>query len=537
MRRRTYRLDWPILLVAACVVIPLYWPSLRFDLFQDDYFLLRPWSPDHLTSVVTGPWFGPGTGNLYRPFAIYFFKAIFFTFGLNTRALHLLPFVTMTVLAWLIGRFVRRETGSLPLGATAAFVYAIHPATATAIGPWIANQYQGVVSGMVLVSLLWWQYCRQRQWPVWVPLLVPIIIGGFTKETGLMIPLILAALHGVRARWLGDIGPVRRWPIAAGLAVFGSLIAWRAVMLGTLGLSELPPGDVILSQLVEGPYAVLFEPSRLTASWGKYVFAATALVLVAAAFRSLVTRAPKGVAALALTGTVVLAAAAFPTSVVFSRDRLAPHDVGAVLILTAGLAAIAPRVRAALRLPTLAAVVVVLVATAGMTRDAIWRFHPCNSDTVQHPEGLLDEVRQPPPEMLHWLHTLPKPCAAATHVPFFRATSRITWGVAERLAAPGDVIQAWITPRVVALLDRRGTGVTVEIRHPGASPEFPVRIRVWTNEGEQPDVVLTSPAWRAVRLALAPTFLTWLRQMHRLELRSSPEFVPGLEMRPLDVVY
>lgn len=537
MRHTSYRLDWPILLLAVCVVTALYWPSLHFDLFQDDYVLLRPWSPDHLVGVLTGPWFGPGTGNLYRPFAIYLFKGIFFTFGLNTRALHVLPLVTMTVLSWLIGRFVRRETGSLRLGATGAFVYAIHPATATAIGPWIVNQYQGEVSGMVLMSLLWWQYCRQRSWPTWLPLLVPIIIGAFTKETGLMIPLILAGLHAARTRWFGDVGPARRWPIVAGLAVFACLIAWRAVMLGTMGLGDLPPGDVILSQWVEGPYAVLFYPSRLTTSWGIYVYGAAAVILVAAALHSLVTRAPKGVAALALTGVVVLAAAAFPTSVVFSRDRLTPHGVGAVLILTAGLAGIAPRLRTGLKAPSLAAAVVVLAATVGITSDAIWRFNPCNSDTVQRPEGLLDEVRQPPPEMLRWLRALPKPCAAATHAPFYRATSRITWGVAERQVAPGDVVQAWIRPRVVALLDRRGTSVIVELRYPGASPDLPVRISVWTNDGAQPDVILTSPEWRTVRLALSPTFLTRLRQMHRLEMRSSPELVPGLEMRPLDVVY
>jgi hypothetical protein len=29
--------------------------SLTFDLFEDDYVLLRPWSADHLAAVWSGP--------------------------------------------------------------------------------------------------------------------------------------------------------------------------------------------------------------------------------------------------------------------------------------------------------------------------------------------------------------------------------------------------------------------------------------------------------------------------------------------------
>jgi hypothetical protein len=43
---------------------------------------------------------------------------MFFTFGLNTSALHLLPLVTMTGVGWLLGRW-SEGAGSAALGAIA----------------------------------------------------------------------------------------------------------------------------------------------------------------------------------------------------------------------------------------------------------------------------------------------------------------------------------------------------------------------------------------------------------------------------------
>jgi hypothetical protein len=39
---RSYWLDWPLFLLAVALVLPLYWQTLRYDLFQDDFWLLRP---------------------------------------------------------------------------------------------------------------------------------------------------------------------------------------------------------------------------------------------------------------------------------------------------------------------------------------------------------------------------------------------------------------------------------------------------------------------------------------------------------------
>jgi len=532
-----FRLDWPLALLAAVIVLPLYWPSLTFDLFDDDYLLLRPWPPEHLVGVLTGPWFVAIDPDYYRPVAIYIYKAMFWTFGLNTRALHVIPLVIMTMLAWLVGRVVRRETGSVSLGAVATGLYAIHPITVAAVGPWIVNQYQGVVSLMVLLSLLWWQRCRDQPWPHWLPLLIPITIGAFTKETGLMIPLMIIAIHRLREWWLEDIRPAGMAIMLAGVAAFVGLNLWRFEALGTFGPVLGVSSAAVARQFLRGPFDALFEPRNITTPWWKYVFAGSAAVLAIAAGHAVVTRARNGIAALAITGMVILIAASVPTSLVYSRDRLTPHGTGAVLLLTAGVAVLSSRLRGRWRIASLLAAAIPVAVSIGINRDALWRFEPCSTAWLENPAALFDEPRQPAPEMVRWLRTVRGSCAVERPPPFFRATSRITWGVSERETAPGVFVHAWIRPRVVALLDRRGTSVIVELRHRGAAADRPVAIELWTNGTDPTDVALTSGAWTKVRLPLTQGLHTWLRQMHRLEMRAAADAVPGLEMRPLDVVY
>ena len=73
------------------------------------------------------------------------------------------------------------------------------------------------------MTLLMWQTCRERRWPYWVPLLIPIIFAAFTKESGLMIPLMIVAIHWGRARWLRE--PV--FPGQSLILARGSVSFWR----------------------------------------------------------------------------------------------------------------------------------------------------------------------------------------------------------------------------------------------------------------------------------------------------------------------
>lgn len=538
MQHSRFRFDWPILLLAAVVVLAVYWPSLQFDLFEDDYFLLRPWPPEHLDQVWTGPWLMEDQPDYYRPLAIYMYKAMFYTFGLNTQALHLVPLFTMTVIAWLIGRVVSRETGSMPIAATAAVCYVIHPATATAIGPWISNQYQGLISGALLVTLLMWQSCRERRWPYWLPLLVPVVFAAFTKESGLMIPLMIVAMHWVRAWWTRDVPAPARAVVIGGLGVFVGLNAWRLVLLGwSLGAGAAVSLRQAFRNFVAGPFVVLLDPLRGWTPALDVVFVSASLLLTGAALWALVRRTPRQAAALAVMGLVVLLLASIPTGVVFSRERLTPHGAAVVLIWAGGLAALAPHLTRRRRVAALTLGAVAMVASVGLTRQAIDDFNPCMSRTLDDPDFLFHESRQPPPELVQWIKDLPRPCNPDTLTPLYKSAAIITWGVAERHFRPNDIIQRWWRARVVALITKHAAGVVATVRHPDASAAHPVEVRLAASGGPEVVVTLTSPTWYTVQASFAPTLRTWLRQMNRLEMHHDARSDRALEMRPLRVVY
>jgi len=538
---RHFRFDWPLLVLAAGLVLPLYWPTLRYDLFQDAFLLLRPWPPDHLVASWFGGWFVAENRDFYRPFAVLMYRAMFFPFGLNTRVLHILPLITMAVVAWMLGRFVRRETGSWSLGIVATVLGVVHPTSTVAVGPWLANQYQGLISGALLATLLWWQTARTRSWPWSLPLLVPMIVGAFTKETGLMIPAVLVTIAVARAWWTRDLPPPPRWFIVGGLATFAALNLWRIWMLGGLG----GDGGIAIwfyaEQYYNGWYATLFTPIRLTAPIvAKWTFAILSALLVAGGSLAVLRRQRGPAAMLILTGAIILGAAALPTSIIFSRDRLTPHAVGAVLMITGGFAFARQHLAGRARGLLVAGSLAFLWSSTVLTQAAITRFGPCNSVQLSDPDMLLDEPRSTPPELIRWLHLIAsEPCDPNTHAPFFRATSRITWGVIE-YGGDRPVYErrhVWARSRVVALLDARGTHVNVEIRHPGATPEHPVIIHIAPEGSAELHVVLATPEWKRLTVPLGTTWRTWTRQMHRLRLEADPDVPPGLEMRPLDVVY
>lgn len=534
--------DLPYLLLAAACVLPLYWPSLRYDLFQDDFYLLRPWPPEHLIGVWTGGWFVPEAQDFYRPFAIWLYKALFYPFGLNTRVLHVLPLLILSVLAWMVGRFVRIETGDTRLGALAVVLTVVHPMTTVAAGAWIANQYQTLVGIGMMGTLLWWQYCRDRSFVWWWPLVLPVILAAFTKETGLMVPLIVVAIHTGRTLWVRDLAaPARWWYLAAVGSLFVALLGWRTLMLGGVGAYDpSTPRSVIIDQYFNAYWAVLFEPVRMVdAAITKWLFAGASLLGTCAGLFALLRRRPTVPATLALEGLVILAAMAIPTAVVFSRDRLMPHPIGAVLMLTAG-AALAARLSTAWRAIAGATATVGLVTGVMLASTALTRFGPCRSVQLADPYSLLDEARTVPPEMIRWLDFLRKNgCSAATHAPLFTATQRLTWGVREQDGhlPTYDRRHVWARPRIVALIDQRAVQVIVRARHPGASATSPVPIHLVGDGGTEFTVDLVSPEWRDILVPLSSTLLTWTRQMHRLELTVPEEFVPGVEMRPLDLIY
>lgn len=107
----------------------------------------------------------------------------------------------------------------------------------------------------------------------------------------------------------------------------------------------------------------------------------------------------------------------------------------------------------------------------------------------------------------------------------------------ERQFRPDDVIQRWWRSRVVVLVTKHATGIVAELRHPDASPEHPVVVRLYPSGGPDVEVTLTAPMWHTVQASLAPTIHTTIRQMHRLDMYGESPGNRALEMRPLRVLY
>jgi hypothetical protein len=197
-------LPW-LILVSAAVVTLLYGSTLRFDLFWDDFSVLRPWHAHELSSALTGSYRPHDPDALfYRPLASLYYAAAFELFGLNTRALHVLPIVNLTVIAVLVGVYTYRATRRRLLACLAAAVYAGHPTVADAIGPWIAIQYHGFLTIAALGVLLATQRDSTRGSPRWIALLPWLIAGFLLEEEGTLFPLLVPALQSARAFWLRD---------------------------------------------------------------------------------------------------------------------------------------------------------------------------------------------------------------------------------------------------------------------------------------------------------------------------------------------
>jgi hypothetical protein len=520
-----------LLALAVLCVAPLYWPSLSFDLFQDDYLLLRPYRPEHLWSMLTGPWID-GYTEFYRPITVLSYKAMVYLFGLNTRALHIIPFFTVTLVVWLTGVFVRRETGSTIAAATAIIIAAVHPLTTVAIGPWLSNQYQGWICVLLLLTLIAWQNCQRLHWRAWWPLWMASVLAALMKEPGLMVPLIIVGYHAARAAWLRDV----RWPpwgaVASAVGLFTVLNLWRWFTLGGLGgygTSRTPLG-VFLNSL-KTPYFVFVQP-RADLPWSAG-FAIVSIGLAALALWTLYAHRDRPESRLVLAGAVIFCAASIPTLQIMTADRAIPHQIGAILMLTGGAWTLTRLVRSRVALAAMAAVS--LAVTIPLSASALQDFNPCHGRVLA--DRLSFEASVAPPEMLRWQALRIVPCDPATHVPFYRTTSRITWGVREEGTSAESRVHRWTTTNVRAFLDQRAVAVRIRLQHPDASPTHPIAVEVRTNRTPGVRITLTSPAWHAVTVPLTANWNVWLRQMHRLELRADASALPGLIMRPLDAIY
>lgn len=538
---------WIIAAVAG-----VYWPSLAFDLYEDDLYDLRPWPPELLAGVWSGPWTPNGLHDYFRPLAVWSFHLMFEAFGWNTSALHVMALVTLAVVAWLVGHLVLRESGSRALGTVASLLYVVHPATAVAGGPWIVNQYQAVIPAMTIAALLVWHRWRDRSGTGWALVVVPIVVAALTKENGLMVPLMLCGIAWSRRVWLGEVtrDPWRRGLVIAG--VFVALNVWRMAALGWQWPQRASDYGV-WEGLLGGAVVFFWHPVVGPPTAWSLLFAVISTVVTGAGLYALVRRTSRPAVALVLTGLVILVCASLPSALVFSRERLIPHGLGVVLIWSGGLLTMGAWLQTRWKTAAVLVAIPSVAATVLMTRTAIEQFNPCHvypMPTPQDARWVLEEVPLVPPEVVPWLVAHPRPCDPAQLTPFYKTATTLTWNVVEQGSAPEGMVQDLRYSEVVALVTPSARSVVVTLRHPDATADQPVVVHVSGSGGAATSLTLDSSEWKNVTVPLAPDLGSWLRRMYRVEIEV-PGFrgsgVPGgrgaevprfrgIQMRPLEVV-
>jgi hypothetical protein len=506
---------------ALAMVLLIYGRSLNYDLYWDDIQVLRPWSAGDLAHTWTGI-YRPlvPVARFYRPLTSLFYATAFNLFGLNTWPLHALCLANLAGVATLAGVFIYRETNALALGLFGAALCAADPDLATSIGPWISNQDHAFVTMAALAALLWWQSCRTSPLARWWPLILPMIAASWLKEDGLMLPFVIAGVHEVRARIVGDVPPLSGTAWLWALGLFGALFAWREYWLGGIGGYGFPSLSEILRNLQRGPRDVLFRQIDPAAGlW--WPVAVKWVGLAGGAFACWRARTSAH-ATLVLTGLTIVIVADVPLSQISSVGRWYLLALGSVLIVAGGLAYIGALMRTHLRAHHVLLALGSIAAVSAFGWDARVQaatFAPCSEDTREHERMLVSDASVPR-EIREWLASSSRDC----QLRITRALPVITY---DDHAALG---------RVTSLITTRGQSAALTLRAPFASADNPVDVFISLDDHVVRSLRLISAEWRDLEVPLGAVSLrAWLRQAHRLDAGASGPRNAGLEFRPIRV--
>lgn len=415
------RRTWLLYLAASlCVIALLYVRTLHFGFYWDDFDDLRPWTWGDLGRAFVGhyqPWAREGI-YFYRPLTSVYLASATALFGLNATALHLIPLCVLTTASTLVGVLVERETTSRASGVSAAVLYAAHPLTAAAIGPWIANQYQGLLVIAVLCALLAWRRTASAGFRLTPTLAATIIAAGWLKEDGLLLGPALLSMHTARALITRDVPRPTARHAALVLGLFVSVIAWRWLWLpGQFGYG-IPDLSAMFANLSRAwRYALLWQTGAAPLSWILTIVKAVWLGVVC---WLLVRRRAWPVTRLAVTGLAMMAMMNLPLAFVSSENRWHVMGLCTVLITSAAIGAVRTPVRW-----IVLAMTVVLCAGAAWERISV--FAPCSADSLTHYRWAMTWPELPAP-MHQWLSTRDAACASGQFDHFTVPMRDMRWG-------------------------------------------------------------------------------------------------------------
>lgn len=512
-RERGATAFWPLVLAAAVIlgVVATHHHAPSLELRADDYAILRPFSAAELHEVITGSWSGTRTfqDRYYRPLAGLYQAGMFAIFGLNAPAMHWLSLLELAAVVWLLAVFLWRETRSRA-SLTAAALYLVNPLLRASTSAWIFNQFHLIACVIVLATLLLWQNRRHSVTiRAWFPILASAAIGWYVKEDTVMVLPALLACQALRARWSRDVpAPSRRLVLASAILLAG-LVALRFAILSQL--PALPGRDSV--SFAQGVVSFAYGLGRpfFARAHQHVAMMGTALLIGLGVIAMLAVRYRPSSAAgrLATQGAVLLAAFALPLIFQPSLSTTRMHLVllASAFVIAGGCVAASEWLAARGRTAALVAAVAILPAGAWSLQSAALGaetdlFAPC-SPVQLSADAEVAGWEIVAPDVRGWLPIKTRQCAGGRAMTIREAMPMLRWAVKGR----------W-----TVLLPQSATAATLFIGDATASHEHPRQVDLMV-AGTRERITIGDPRPVVVTVPLRASFLTWLRDGHRIDIR------------------
>ncbi len=509
-----------LLAVALAAVAVLYGRAWQFDLHCDELVFVRPWSWAELTGVLHGTWDPQHVVSVFfRPLTAWFFAGTFEAFGVDATAHMLLSLALLAAVVFALGVFVAREGGSTALGALTAVTFALHPNTPWSTGVWVTNDFHKLAALAILSALLIWQRVRHRSAAAWWPLLLVATVAFLIKEDNIVLLPALLTLQWARARWIGDVSAPTRVLWLIGVVMCGGLWVARWSALGQLGGLPLPSSvEMVVRNLLRGPfYALTLQGHEANGfSVRELVDGVLLVTMIAVAARRL--RGLRGW--LMIVALVIVAWYDAPLALISNVSRFHIITLGGSIIIAGAVTSLWSSVRGT---AGRGLVTVGLGALALMTmqrqQSLLSDFAVCGRLPLACRSFLLENAPGLPPEARAFTMNMPSACLVNDHTRLDQRDT-LTWGLGAAVIDTMTLTPARDAgPNIVALLRPTGTSATITMRHPEATPASPIDVAINVNGRDVATLRLTTTEWSTTSVSLTPGWRTWLRGMHRADVR------------------
>jgi len=526
---RLTRLPAPVLVagvlaVAALLTALVYWPTLGYGFYYDDYHFVRPYSAHEVRASFRGPWDASGIETAYyRPLTICLYAARFAVLGLNATAYHALSLLLFVGATALFAMFAAQATGSRVAALVGATVFAVHPGLAYSAVAWVTNQMHLAMLIVILAALLWWFHVRRETALWWMPLLLLQAAAMLLKEDGVMLAPAVVVLHTLRKHIAERDLP--RVPVvfaAAAAVLIAGLLAARGAALHDVPAHRLPSFDQAWTnwtRAFEGAFRLqpATRPWQPGASW----FVTILPIVALAAWR----RLTPGVRFALVSGLSLGLLFALPFAFIVKAEQLHVVVAGAALLVTAAATGVLHLLgtRRAIACTAAAAMLGGVASMAIVTRDITRDFEPFG-EIVRRTDGIVQEWAAVPAELRDYLASKdtgrpdPNPAALAT----------VAFGLGARETSPDGVVLRWMTGPSADIFVKRGARlVTIPFRHEMGAFQEPAHVR-WEADGHDvTDDIVADGRWRRVDVALRQRVSLGPGGMHRIRVHLDHAWIPA----------